>query len=143
MRIVLGSDEKTNLTDFIGKWLKDAGYEVEKVGHLVEKGKKWKWVDIGSEVGKKIAEGKGDFGVVCCWSGTGVCMAANRFRGARAALCWDSETAKLARKWDNANILCLSLRFTSEPIAKEILETWFNTKFDEEGLDEANKLEKL
>lgn len=143
MKIILGSDEKTDLTNFISKWLENVGHEVEEVGHLIDKDKKWKWVEIGSEVGKKIAEGKADFGIVCCWSGTGVCMAVNRFRGARAALCWDVETAKIARKWNNANILCLSLRFISESIAKEILDAWFNTKFNEEGLNEAHKLEEV
>ncbi|MEK7553405.1 MAG: RpiB/LacA/LacB family sugar-phosphate isomerase [Patescibacteria group bacterium] len=143
MKVIFGSDEKTSLTNFISKWLKDAGHNVEEVGHLTKEEKKWKWVDIGKEVGSKVAKGEADFGVVCCWSGTGVCMAANRFRGAMAALCWDSETAKLARKWDNANILCLSLRFTSETIAKEILEVWLSTKFDEEDLNEAHKLDKL
>jgi len=143
MKIILGSDERTHLTDFITKWLEEAGHSVDKIGHLVSENKKWKWVDIGKEVGDRVAKREFDFGIVCCWSGTGVCMAANRFRGARAALCWDAETAKLARKWDNANILCLSLRFVSDAVAKEILEAWFNTKFDEEELNEAHKLEKI
>jgi len=142
MKIILGSDEKTSLTNLITKWLKKANHSVEKIGHIVREDKKWKWVDIGKEVGERVAKGEFNFGVVCCWSGTGVCMAANRFRGARAALCWDAETARLARKWDNANILCLSLRFTRETVAKEILEAWFSGKFDEEGLNEAHKLEE-
>jgi len=141
MKIIFGSDEKTSLTDFINKWLKDNGHKVEMVGHLVNEEKKWRWVDVGREVGDRVAKKEFNFGVVCCWSGTGVCMAANRLPGARAALCWDAETAKLARKWDNANILCLSIRFTSETVAKEILEAWFNAKFDEEKLNEAHKLD--
>lgn len=143
MKIIFGSDEKTSLTDFIYKYLTDAGHEVEKIGHLADENLKWRWVDIGKEIGKRVANSEANFGIACCWSGTGVCIAANRIRGARAALCWDAETAKLARKWDNSNILCLSLRFTSETIAKEILDTWFNTKFDEEGLNETHKLDNL
>ncbi len=69
-------------------------------------------------------------------------MAANRVKGARATLCWDAETARLARKWDNANILCMSLRYTLEKLANEILGTWFSAKFDEEGLNEAHKLDE-
>lgn len=140
MKIIFGSDEKTFLTNCIGSWLREAGHTVEEVGHLVDEKSKWRWVDIGKTVGKKMSAGEADCGIVCCWSGTGVCMAANRFHGARAALCWDAETAKLARKWDDANILCLSLRFTSETVAKEILAAWLHTKFDEEGLNEAHKL---
>ncbi|OGY16541.1 MAG: hypothetical protein A2785_03040 [Candidatus Chisholmbacteria bacterium RIFCSPHIGHO2_01_FULL_49_18] len=143
MKIIFGSDESTPLTDFINNWFQEAGHDVEKIGHLASEEKKWKWVDIGKEVGERVAKGEFEFGVACCWSGTGVCMAANRFRRARAALCWDAETAKLARKWDNANILCLSLRFISDMVAKEILKVWFSTKFDEEGLNEVHKLEKL
>lgn len=143
MKIIFGSDEKTPLTDVINRYLLGAGHDVEHVGHLVDEDTKWKWVEIGKEIGKRVASSEADFGIACCWSGTGVCMAANRLPGAKAALCWDAETAKLARKWDNANILCLSLRFTSETVLKEILDAWFNTKFDEEGLNEARKLDNL
>lgn len=141
MKVILGSDEKTPLTDAIRGWLREVGYDVTEIGHLVDETKKWRWAEIGREVGERVASGEFAVGVVSCWSGTGVCMAANRARGARAALCWDAETAKLARKWDNANILCLSLRFTSETMAKEILAAWFETQFDEEDLNEAYKLD--
>jgi ribose 5-phosphate isomerase B len=142
MKIIFGSDEKIPLTDSITKWLEEKNHSVEKIGHLISEDKKWKWAEIGKEVGGRVAKGEFDSGVICCWSGTGVCMAANRFRGARAALCWDAETAKLARKWDNANILCLSLRFVGETVAREILEAWFSEKFDEEELNEAHKLDE-
>lgn len=140
MKILFGSDEKTGLTKFIHQWLAENKYTAIEIGHLIEDQKKWRWVEIGKEIGQRISASEADFGIVCCWSGTGVCMAANRSPGARAALCWDAETARLARKWDDANILCLSLRYTSETVAKEILETWFKTPFDEEGLNEVNKL---
>lgn len=141
MRIIFGSDEKTNLTDFIGKWLQEHGHIVEKAGHLASENKKWHWADIGREVAEKVTKGEADYGVVCCWSGTGVCMAANKVKGARAALCLDSETAKLTRKWNDSNVLCLSLRFTSETVTSEILEKWFSTTFDEEGLGQKGKLD--
>lgn len=142
MKIIFGSDEKTALTTAIYQWLKNNGHSVIQVGHLVDESMKGKWAEIGKSVAERIAKKEGDFGIICCWSGTGVSMAANRLPGARAALCWDVETAKLARKWNNANILCLSLRFTSETVAKEILSTWFNTKFDEEGLNQIDKLDE-
>ncbi len=120
--------------------MQEAHHEVKEIGALLDDQKKWRWVEIGKAVGEAVARAEVECGIVCCWSGTGVSMAANRKKGARAALCWDAETAKLARKWDDANILCLSLRFTSETVAKEILAAWFHTKFDEEGLNEAHKL---
>lgn len=140
MKLVIASDGKTHLTDSVVKYLQTKGYELLLLGDLVEKNNKW--VEIGKEVAQKVAKKEVEQRILFYWSGTGVCMAANRFKGARAALCWDAETAKLARKWDNANILCMSLRYTSEEVAKEILDAWLVTKFDEEGLNEAHKLDK-
>jgi len=142
MKIIFGSDEKTVPTDAVERWLVERGHQVSKCGHLVSEAEKWKWADLGRQVAESVARGEADCGVVCCWSGTGVTIAANRTRGARAALCWDAETARLARKWDDANILALSLRFTSESVAQEILEAWFNTPFDEEGLDQAARVDR-
>lgn len=141
MKIAFGSDEKTNLTEAILKWLQEKGHTVEKFGHLTNESEKWHWADIGKEVATQVINGSANLGIICCWSGTGVCMSANKVKGARAALCWDSETAKLTRKWNDSNVLCLSLRFTSETVACEILETWFNTGFDEEGLGQNGKLD--
>ncbi|KKQ15943.1 MAG: hypothetical protein US28_C0007G0034 [Candidatus Daviesbacteria bacterium GW2011_GWA1_36_8] len=92
-------------------------------------------------MGEKIAKGEAEVGILFCWSGTGVCIAANRVKRVRAALCWDSETARLARKWDNANILCISLRFTSESLAKEIIDAFLESKFDEEDLNQVEKID--
>ncbi len=142
MKLVVASDEKTNLTDFVINYLKNKKNNLVLLGDLVDKNKKWKWVDIGKEAAQKVVDGEVDQGILFCWSGTGICMAANRLKGARAALCWNAEIAKLARKWDNANILCMSLRYTSEKVAKEILDTWFSAKFDEEDLKEAYKLDE-
>lgn len=141
MKVIFGSDERTVVTDAIATWLRENGHAVTTIGHLVDEGAKWKWVEIGRAIGRAVAAGEADLGIVCCWSGTGVTIAANRIKGARAALCWDSETARLARKWDDANILALSLRFTSETVAQEILEAWFGGRFDEEGLGQVAKLE--
>lgn len=142
MKMLVASDEKTNLTDTVIDYLKEKGHKLVLLGHLVNKNKKWKWVDIGKEAAQKVFNGKVNEGILFCWSGTGICMAANRFKGVRAALCWDAQTAKLARKWDNANVLCISLRYTSEEVAKEILDAWFSTEFDEEDLNEVRKLDE-
>lgn len=142
MKLVVASDEKTNVTNSVVQYLQEKGHELLLLGDLVDENKKWKWAEIGKEAAQKIINGDADQGILFCWSGTGICMAANRLKDIRAAVCWDVETAKLARKWDNANVLCLSLRFTSEAVSKEILDAWFTTKFDEEGLNQADKLDK-
>jgi len=138
MKLVVASDEKTHLTDIVVHYLKEKGHELILRGALVEKNEKW--AEIGKEAANVVAERKAIQGVLFCWSGTGICIAANKIKGIKAALCWDAETARLARKWDDANIICLSLRYTSEHLAKEILDAWFLTSFDEEGLNEAHKI---
>lgn len=139
MKLIVASDEKTNLSQSVSQYLKEKDHQVILMGDLVREN--GKWAEIGKEAALKVAKGEADQAILFCWSGTGICMAANRIKGARAALCWDAETARLARKWDDANILCMSLRYTSENLAEEILDAWFSTKFDEEGLNEVHKLD--
>lgn len=96
----------------------------------------WAW---GSEAAARaVADGQADQGVVSCWTGTGASIAANKVRGVRAALCVDPETAAGARKWNDANVLALSLRLTSEPVLEEILEAWFSAAPSTEAADAAN-----
>ena len=143
MKLVIASDEKTHLTNSVVSYLKKKDHKLTLLGDLVDKKKRWKWVDIGVEAAKKVVSSKADYGIVFCWSGTGITMAANKVKGARAALCWDKETASLARKWDDANILGMNLRATSESVAKEIIDAFLSTEFDEESLNQAHKLDKL
>ena len=77
-----------------------------------------------------------DTGIACCWTGTGVCIAANKVLGARAALCWDAATARGARLWDDANVLALSLRYTSPVLAEEIIQAWLAPVSDADRDDE-------
>lgn len=141
MKIVVASDEKTPLTDFVTEYLISKNHELVLLGDLKEKN--GKWVDIGIEAAKMVADKKVDQGVIFCWSGTGITMAVNRVIGARAALCWTPEIAQLARKWDDANMLVMALVNTSNEIARDIMDTWFSTPFDEEGLNEAGKLDRV
>lgn len=138
MKLIVASDTKNHVTDAVIGYLQERGHELTLVGDLVQKN--GKWADIAKEAAQKVVSGKEAQGVFFCWSGTGICMAANKIPGARAALCFDPETARLARKWNNANILCMSLRATSETVAKEMLDAWFSTAYDEEDLDEARKV---
>lgn len=122
MRIALGADDSTRIVDAICELLSSAGHQVTRFGKAA--GEDEAWADTGRRVAEAVAAGQHELGVVCCWTGTGVSMAANKVPGVRAALCVDAETARGARKWNDANVLALSLRLTSEQIAKEILAAW-------------------
>ncbi len=80
------------------------------------------WVDVGRQVGERVAAGDADSAVLFCWTGTGASIAANKVPGVRAALCTDAETARGARRWNDANVLVLSLRLTSPVVASEMLD---------------------
>ena len=112
------------------------------MGHLVADERKWQWADIGKAAARLVASGDVEQGILFCWSGTGVCIAANTVRGARAALCWNPVIAELARKWDDANVLCMSLKETAPDVARDILDAWFATAFDEEDLRQAHTVDE-
>ena len=124
MRIALGSDETTELTTALERELRERGHEVALFGALA-RAEDDNWVNAGRAVGEAVASGRCETGIVCCWTGTGVSIAANKVPGVRAALCNDAETAAGARTWNDANVLALSLRSTAIPVAKAMLETWF------------------
>ena len=126
LKLAVGSDEKTVLTDFVVEELKKRGHTITLSGPL--KGEAMGWPDVGEKIGMEVRSGRADQGLVFCWTGTGVTIAANKVPGGvRAALCWDAETAKGARMWDDANELALSPRSTSTAVAKEILDAWFSS----------------
>ena len=124
MRVAIGSDMAGELPEAIDRWLRSHGHEVERFGALAP-GDDENWPSVGREVGKSVAGGDAKFGVLCCWTGTGVSIAANKVSGVRAALCADAVTAGGAREWNDANVLCMSLRSTSIPVAEEMLDAWF------------------
>jgi ribose 5-phosphate isomerase B len=134
VRVALGTDEVSPLTEAIATQLTEAGHHVVTVGSGAV------WTDVGREVGQAVAEGRADVGVVCCWTGTGVSMAANKVAGVRAALCTDAETARGARRWNDANVLALSLRLTSPQLASEMLDAFLNTPVDEGEQDTIARL---
>jgi ribose 5-phosphate isomerase B len=128
MRVVLGSDERTALTDAVADDLRDRGHDVELVGP--PGGEALEWADVGRQVGEKVAAGDGATGVLFCWTGTGASIAANKVAGVRAALCTDGATATGARRWNDANVLVMGLRLTSAELAREMLDAWFATEAD-------------
>ena len=143
MKIALASDERTHLTDVVIHALQERGHEVETL--LPEEGATLPWADVGAWVGRRVARGEAEQGVLFCWTGTGVSMAANKVAGVRAALCGDPETARGARRWNDANVLVMSLRATAEPVAREILDAWFSTPPSDDPADRANiaKLDEI
>lgn len=138
-RIALGSDEVTPLTDELVAALREAGHEVELVGPPGGGGEEW--VAASAAVGRAVAEGRVERGVVCCWSGTGASIAANKVPGVRAALCADPETARMARRYNDANVLALSLRLTSPPMGREILEAFLGAPAGDDEFDRRNLAE--
>jgi ribose 5-phosphate isomerase B len=135
MKISVGSDERTHLTDSVIEQLQKRGHELTLHGPLTAEA--IPWPEVGRTVAEEVAAGKVVEGILFCWTGTGVSIAANKVPGIRAALCDDPETAAGARKWNDANVLCLSLRRISEVRAGEILDAWFNTAYQANPQDDA------
>lgn len=127
MKIALGSDEANELTACLIEELGRRGHTLVLYGPIDPADPDVDWPLTSSHVAEAVARGEADEGIVCCWTGTGATIAANKVRGVRAALCHDAETARGARIWNHANVLALSLRATSIPVAKEILDAWFST----------------
>src|SRR5579872_3830927 len=124
MRIAFGTDESTPVTEDLVSDLQRLGHEVVPAAIDLP------WAEVGAAVGRLVASGQAEVGVVCCFTGTGVTMAANKVGGVRAALCTDAETARGARRWNDANVLGLSLRLATSELVREIVEAFFRTPFD-------------
>jgi ribose 5-phosphate isomerase B len=127
MKIAIGSDEATELTAALIAELEKRGHAVAPFGPLAKDDPDTDWPVVSSRVAEAVARGEADEGIVCCWTGTGASIAANKVPGIRAALVGDAETARGARLWNHANVLALSLRATPVPVMREILDSWFST----------------
>ena len=146
MKIPVGSDMRNGATDFLVDHLRQQGFELELMGALNPDSPDNDWSVVGNMVGRNVIETQADFGAVCCWTGTGASIAANKVKGIRAALCTDAQTAAGAKKWNDANVLALSLRLLSEPLIEEIISAWLKNKMsaeeeDRRCLDKLNKIE--
>jgi len=136
MRIAFGTDDITDLTRSMLEHLSSLGHEVVTVAEGQA------WPEVGRGVGESVASGTADCGVVCCYTGTGVSIAANKLSGVRAALCTDAATAAGARKWNDANVLCVGLRLSSEVVAKEMIDAFLGATPDPSELDAVSRLER-
>ena len=137
MRIAVAADEDTGVAGAVVAQLRDRGHEPLLHGALAA-GERDDWAWASEAAARDVADGRAEQAVVCCWTGTGASIAANKVHGVRAALCDDAETARGARKWNDANVLALSLRRTSEPLLDEILDAWFSSAPSDEADDVEN-----
>src|SRR6478672_8877594 len=124
MRIAVAADERTGVAELVAEALRARGHEPLLHGALAD-GDREDWAWCSEAAARDVAEGRAEQGVVCCWTGTGASIAANKVPGVRAALCADAVTAEGARTWNDANVLALSLRSTSTAELVEILDAWF------------------
>jgi len=137
MKISVAADERTGVADAVVDELRRRGHEPLLHGALADSERDdWAWASEAAA--RDVAEGRAAQGVVCCWTGTGASIAANMVAGIRAALCADAETARGARRWNDANVLALSLRATSPALLEEILDGWFEAAPSANADDVAN-----
>lgn len=137
MRIAVAADERVGVAEVIVSELKRRGHEPFTHGALNDSERDdWAWASAAAA--NDVAEGRADQAIVACWTGTGASIAANKVPGIRAALCGNAQTAAGARQWNDANVLALSLRATSEAELGEILDAWFEAEPSQDDEDQAN-----
>ncbi|CAN5716179.1 RpiB/LacA/LacB family sugar-phosphate isomerase [soil metagenome] len=137
MRIAVSSDERTGVADGLIEELRQRGHEPIPHGALAgDERDDWAWASEAAA--RDVAERRAEQAIVCCWTGTGASIAANKVGGVRAALCWDAATAEGARRWNDANALALSLRSTSQAVLGEILDAWFGGEPSADAVDVDN-----
>lgn len=143
MRVVIGSDDLYACAREALDYLKKKGLEVLARGSL-ETGKPEPWPDVAYEVALAVSRGEADFGILVCYTGTGVSIVANKVPGIRAALCNDPETARGARLWNDANILAMSGRLVTDILVREIIDAWLSVKEpDSSEIPNIMKLKKI
>lgn len=124
MRIAVAADERTGVAESLADELRARGHEVVAEHGALSGSERDDWAWASEEAARDVTAGRADQAVVCCWTGTGASIAANKVPGVRAALCGDAATAAGARRWNDANVLALSLRTTSSAELSEILDAW-------------------
>jgi ribose 5-phosphate isomerase B len=138
VRIAVAADERTGVADAVAPALRERGHDLVALHGALNDDERDDWAWASEAAARDVAEGRADQAVVLCWTGTGASIAANKVPGARAALCADAQTAEGARRWNDANVLALSLRTTSQAELGEILDAWFAAAPSEDAGDRAN-----
>jgi ribose 5-phosphate isomerase B len=137
MRIAVAADERTGIAAALVEELRRRGHQPIPHGAL-EESERDDWAWASEAAARDVAAGRAEQAIVCCWTGTGASIAANKVAGVRAALCLDAPSADGARRWNDANVLALSLRATSEAELSEILDAWFESEPSDDPADRAN-----
>ena len=140
MHFHVGADDTGPAPQAVIDHLRERGHDVTPSGPLA--GEERGWADVAHDVAHAVASGEADQGVLFCWTGTGVSMTANKTPGIRAALCGDAETARGARAWNDANVLCMSLRTITPILAREIIDAWLAAEVDESEREQIARIEQ-
>lgn len=140
MRFIVAADEAGAAPDAAAAILRERGHDVAVRG--APAGEATRWADIARGAAAAVAVGDADQAVLFCWTGTGVSIAANKIPGIRAALCADAETAAGARRWNDANVLCMSLRTATQALVREIIDAWLSAEVDEDERDQISRVEQ-
>ena len=143
MKIAIASDHGGfSLKEIIKKYLDELHYEYEDFGTTSEE--PVDYPDYALKVAKAVSENQFDKGILVCGTGIGMSIVANKFPGVRAALCYDTESARLSREHNYANVLTLGGRTTDPELAKEIVYVWLTTEFaGERHLRRVNKIKEI
>ena len=144
MRIAVAADERIGIAESVVAEIERRGHEAVPHGALGD-GERDDWAWASEAAARDVADGRAEMAIVCCWTGTGASIAANKVAGIRAALCADAATAAGARRWNDANALAISLRSTSQAELGEILDAWFETEpsAEEDDRDNIRHLEEI
>jgi ribose 5-phosphate isomerase B len=134
MRIIVGADDEGEVAESVVAELRRRGHDVTELPPE-------DWPEVARKVAERVASGAADQGMLFCWTGTGTSMAANKVPGVRAALAWDPWIAEGARRWNDANVLVMSLKRTSPETARAILDAWFAVEQPDE--DERANIARL
>lgn len=129
MKLAIGSDHAGfEYKSYLAKKLVKLGYELTDAGTMSVESVDYP--DYAHKVADAVVDSKVDLGILLCGSGNGVCITANKHQHIRAALCWSPELAALARKHNNANILCIPARFVSQQMAWKITSAFLENGFE-------------
>lgn len=140
MRVSLGADHAGFcLKEAIKEHLNAAGHEVKDFGTASDESTDYP--DYGGPAARAVIRGDADVGILVCGSGIGMCMVANKVHGVRAALAWHPEIARLSRRHNDANVLCLPARFLGIEQALEVVDVWLETAF--EGGRHGRRVDKI
>jgi ribose 5-phosphate isomerase B len=138
MRVSLAADERVGIAAALQAQVERRGHQVVATHGALNDDERDDWAWASEAAAQDVAQGHADQAVVCCWTGTGASIAANKVARIRAALCADAATAAGARRWNDANVLALSLRLTSPALLEEILDAWFEAQVSGDQDDRAN-----